>query len=187
MTVKIPVFAGVGAIATRRRSFRIRLHGLRWRRSVVLPLACTAVLAAVPVVVGFHHVYRDRTNIPDLESFARFEFPTVGHVYDANGQPLIELAREYRLITQYEDIPPIVRNAILAAEDRHFFSHSGVDYSRIPRVLGKVRIGTLMARLVRGGWHDEAKGPAIFPQGGSTITQQCGQGRGSGRYRQVAS
>ena len=176
-TVKIPVFAGVGAIATRRRSSRrIRLHGLRWRRGIVLPLVCTAILAAVPVVVGIHHVYRDRTNLPDLDSFARFAFPTVGHVYDANGQPLIELAREYRLITKYEDIPPIVRNAILAAEDRHFFSHSGVDYSRIPRVLGKVRIGTLMARLVRGGWHDEAKGAAIFPQGGSTITQQLVRG-----------
>jgi penicillin-binding protein 1A len=174
--VKVPVFAGLGVIATPRRSFRIRFYGLCWRRSVALALVCTAVLAAVPVLVGFHYVYRDRTNLPDLESFARFEFPTVGHVYDANGQSLIALAREYRLITHYEEIPPIVRNAILAAEDSHFFSHDGVDYCRIPRVLGKVRIGTLIARLVSGGWHDEAKGSAIFPQGGSTITQQLVRG-----------
>jgi penicillin-binding protein 1A len=137
---------------------------------------CTAVLAAVLVAVGLHRVYRDRTNLPDLGPFARFEFSTVGHIYDVNGQPLIRLAREYRLITQYEDIPPVVRNAILAAEDRRFFSHNGVDYSRIPRALGKIRIRTLIARLVAGGWHDEAKGPAIFPQGGSTITQQLVRG-----------
>ena len=67
----------------------------------------------------------------------------------SNGQSLIELAREYRQIIKYEDIPPIVRDAILAAEDKNFFSHSGVDYSIIPRALGKVRIGTLVARLIK--------------------------------------
>ena len=71
----------------------------------------------------------------------RFEFATIGHVYDTNGQPLIELARERRQITQYADIPSIVRDAILATEDKHFFSHNGVDYWSIPRVIGKVRLG----------------------------------------------
>ena len=93
------------------------------------------------VAVGFHHVYFDRTNLPDIGPFARFEFPAIGHVYDANDQPLIEMAREYRRNIKYEDIPPIVRDAILATEDKNFFSHSGVDYSTIPRVLSKVRIG----------------------------------------------
>ena len=92
-----------------------------------------------------HHVYFDRTDLPDIGAFARFEFPTIGTVYDSNGQPLIELAREYRRITTYEEIPPIVRDAILAAEDKNFFSHSGVDYSVIPRVLGKIRLGALAA------------------------------------------
>ena len=70
--------------------------------------------------IGGYHVYFDRTNLPDIEPFTRFEFPTIGTVYDANGQPLIELAREYRQITKYEDIPPIVRDAILATEDKTF-------------------------------------------------------------------
>ena len=51
--------------------------------------------------------------------FARFEFPTIGRVYGSNRQPLIELARESRQIAQYGDIPPIVRDAILATEDKH--------------------------------------------------------------------
>ena len=62
----------------------------------------------------FIHVYFDRTDLPDLGPFTRFEFPTIGTVYDANGQPLIELAQSTGKITQYEDIPPIVRDAILA-------------------------------------------------------------------------
>jgi penicillin-binding protein 1A len=105
-------------------------------------------------------VYFDRSHVPDLGPLVRFEFPTIGHVYDTNGHPLIELASEYRQITPYENIPPIVRDAILAAEDQRFFSHNGVDYFSIPRVLGKVRL----------------RGRAMFPQGGSTITQQLVRG-----------
>jgi penicillin-binding protein 1A len=155
---------------------RIRSVRLRWKTGIVYLLVCTAVITAALVAVGFHRIYFDRTNLPDMEPFARFEFPTIGHVYDANDQPLVEIARQYRRITKYEDIPPIVRDAILAAEDKNFFSHSGVDYSIIFRVLGKVRIGTLVARLVKLGGRDEVNGPAIFPQGGSTITQQLVRG-----------
>jgi penicillin-binding protein 1A len=149
---------------------------MRWRRGVLYLAICTTVVTIALVAAGYLHVYFDRTNLPDLESFMRFEFPTIGHIYDANGQPLIELAREYRQITKYADIPPIVRDAILATEDKNFFSHGGVDYSRIPRVLGKVRIAALLARLIGLGQQDEGNSPAMFPQGGSTITQQLVRG-----------
>jgi penicillin-binding protein 1A len=124
----------------------------------------------------FHHVYFSRLNLPELGAFTRFEFPTIGHVYDAGGRPLIELAREYREILRYEDIPPIVRDAIVAAEDGRFFSHNGIDYFSLPRVVWKAKIRVLAGRLVRGGRHDESTGAALFPQGGSTITQQLVRG-----------
>jgi len=82
------------------------------------------------------------------------------------------MAREYRRNIKYEDIPPIVRDAILATEDKNFFTHNGIDYSVIPRVLSKVRIGTLVARLTELRREDKVNRPAIFPHGGSTITQQ---------------
>ena len=126
---------------------------------------------------AWHHVYFDRQNVPDLGALIRFEFPTIGHVYDTNGEPLIALAREYRNITRYEDIPPIVRDAILAAEDKRFFSHNGVDYLSVPRVLGKARFDSVVGRLVGQSEYDEQNGPAIFPQGGSTITQQLVRGQ----------
>ena len=95
----------------------------RWSRGVVALLTCVVVVGAASVgaalvtVAELHHVYFDRQNLPDVGPFTRFDFPTIGHIYDVNGEPLIELAREYRQITQYEDIPPIVRDAILATED----------------------------------------------------------------------
>ena len=128
-----------------RKINRIRLIKLRWKRGIVNLLVCTAVITAVFVAVGFHHIYVDRTNLPDIGPFVRFEFPASGRIYDANDQPFIEMATEYRRNIKYEDIPPIVRDAILAAEDKNFFSHSGIDYSTIPRVLSKVRIGALVS------------------------------------------
>lgn len=153
-----------------------RLDRLSWKSGVVCLLICIAVIAAALVTVGFRNVYLDRSNLPDMEPFARFEFPTIGHIYDINGQPLIELAREYRRITRYEDIPPIVRDAILAVEDKNFFGHSGIDYSVIPRVLAKIRVGTLVASFIALKRQDKVDSPAIFPQGGSTITQQLVRG-----------
>ena len=139
-------------------------------------LGAASVGAALFAGAALYHVYFNRTDLPDLGPFTRFEFPTIGHVYDANGQPLIELAREYRAITQYADIPPVVREAILATEDKRFFSHNGVDYLSIPRVVGKVRVGVWAMRLLTRGRRDNMSGRAIFPQGGSTITQQLVRG-----------
>ena len=162
------------ALTGARRIRSSRVIGLRWRRGILHLVICATAITAALVSIGFYHVYFDRTDLPDIEPFARFQFPSVGTVYDANGKPLIEMAREYRRVTPYDDIPPIVRNAIIATEDKNFFSHSGVDYSAIPRLLGKFRVGALLARL--SGRQDEANRSAIFPQGGSTVTQQLVRG-----------
>jgi penicillin-binding protein 1A len=114
-----------------------------------------------------YHVYFDRSALPDLESFIRFEPPTTGVVTDARGQVLIQLAREYRRVVTYEEVPEILRAAILAAEDKRFFDHSGVDYRTLPRVAEKA------ARRSLGEWRKGGHGlRLLLPQGGSTLTQQ---------------
>jgi penicillin-binding protein 1A len=139
-------------------------------------LICTTAVTAVLTTAVIYHIYFDRSNLPDLEGFTRFEFPTIGGIYDANGKLLKEMASESRQITRYQEIPPIVRDAILAAEDKNFFSHSGVDYSGFARMLCKIKFGNLIGRLTRMGSRDAANNSAIFPQGGSTITQQLVRG-----------
>ncbi len=137
------------------------------------------MLAAVPLVLilcGIIYISYNRVDLPDLDAFLRFEPPTMGHIYDANGHVLIELGRERREIIQYKNIPDVLREAILSAEDENFFSHAGVDYSVFPRLLGKTNIHALMARGGSPGGENVGERAAVFPQGGSTITQQLVRG-----------
>ena len=119
-------------------TFHRRLLGL-WRickKSRLLSIA--SLVAAGPLVFalcGMIYISYNRTDLPDLDAFLRFEPPTMGRIYDANGHVLIELGSERREIIQFKNIPDVLRQAILSAEDENFFSHSGVDYSVFPRLL----------------------------------------------------
>jgi penicillin-binding protein 1A len=139
-------------------------------------VAGIALVPAVFAVFTAFYVNFNRTNLPDLDGLIRFEPPTMGHVYDANGQVLIELGRERRDIIRYEEIPDVVREAVLSAEDENFFSHSGVDYSVFLRLLAKTNIRALVAHFTTFNGEDASKRPQVFPQGGSTITQQLVRG-----------
>jgi penicillin-binding protein 1A len=126
------------------------------------PAGLSLLLAADLV----RHVYFDRQGLPDLEPFLRFEPPTIGEVYDDRGRVLIQLAREYRRIVTYDQVPAILREAVLAAEDKNFLTHSGVEYRALPRVLEKS-----IAHSLEAWWRGDGFRPH-FPQGGSTLTQQ---------------
>jgi penicillin-binding protein 1A len=139
-------------------------------RGVVLAAALLALLFLVPPVGLVHYIYFDRSGLPALEPFIRFEVPTIGEIYDAQGTVLVELAREYRRVVSYDDVPPVVRDAILAAEDRNFFAHSGIEYRAMPRVAYKT-----MVHSVAAWWNGEGI-RLHFPQGGSTLTQQLVRG-----------
>lgn len=149
---------------------RLAAQRITVRRRLAVLLAAAFLFGAAllfPAAWLVHYVYFDRTNLPDLEPFVRFEPPTTGVVRDVHGTVLIELAREYRRIVTYDEVPPILRQAILAAEDKRFYTHSGVEYRALPRVVQKTAKRSL-AEWWKG--HDGFR--LLLPQGGSTITQQ---------------
>ena len=122
--------SAVAAVAERLRS--------AWsRRSVRIacPIVATAIL--LPPAALVEHVYFDRSDLPDLAPFILFQPPTTGEVKDARGEVVIQLAREYRRVVTYDEVPLVVRQAIMAAEDKNFDSHAGVDYGALPRVIVK--------------------------------------------------
>ncbi len=165
------------------RQFPALVHNamvaLRKNRTARIVLRVVAGIALVSVIFAglmLFYVNCDRSDVPDLDGFIRFEPPTTGHIYDANGHVLIELGKERREIIQYEAIPDILRQAILSAEDENFFAHSGVDYSVFPRVLSKTNFHALVGRTGSSNRENPAERANMFPQGGSTITQQLVRG-----------
>src|SRR5512146_3404774 len=53
-------------------------------------------------------------------------------IYAADGRLITELGLERRTVLPLREIPPWVREAFLATEDKRFYSHNGIDYWRIP-------------------------------------------------------
>lgn len=141
------------------------------RRTACVAASALVVLLLLPALGLVQHIYFNRSGLPDLEPFIRFELPTIGQVYDTNGKVLVELAREYRRVVPYEEVPPVLRDAILAAEDKNFFSHSGIEYPALLRVVYKTAMHSGAAWRNGGRWFR-----LRFPQGGSTLTQQLVRG-----------
>lgn len=142
----------------------------RVRRGALVGSLSLCLLLLIPIVGLARYVYSDDRDLPDIEAFIRFELPTTGLVYDARGEVIISLAHQYRYMVSFEDVPVILRQAILATEDKNFFSHAGVDYSVMPRVLQKTAARSLSA------WWQGQGFRLRLPQGGSTLTQQLVRG-----------
>jgi penicillin-binding protein 1A len=169
MTRRIPCDLIDAAVSRLRHGGALLTAPLR--RVVYLVAPFLALLLLLPAVWLVHHIYFDRSRLPDVELFLRFELPAIGQVYDARGKVLIELAREYRRVVSYDEVPPVLRHAILAAEDKNFFSHSGVEYRALPRVVYKTAVHSVAA-----WWRGDVDFRLHFPQGGSTLTQQLVRG-----------
>src|SRR5438128_9114871 len=104
-----PYAAAVARVAQRVRSTCSR-------RGVCLGVTLVVLLPLVLATWGLaHHIYFDRSGVPDLEPFIRFELSRTGKVYDARGTVLVELAREYRQVVSYEEVAPVLRHAITVA------------------------------------------------------------------------
>ncbi|AXT25761.1 PBP1A family penicillin-binding protein [Ruegeria sp. AD91A] len=94
-------------------------------------------------------------DLPSHESLAQYKPPTISRIYSGEGQLIDEFAQERRLFTPSEDIPDLVKQAFISAEDKNFYTHQGYD----PR--GIIAAGVEAVRT---------KGGTV--RGASTITQQ---------------
>ena len=128
-----------------------RAISLSLLKRLLLYTACCFALYAVVAVSGYL-IFND--NLPDFDAWS-FQPKRVTNVYSADGRHLQDFLEENREIVTYEEIPASMRAALLAAEDRRFFSHWGIDIYRIP--------GSLLANL---------KDRRLVGQGASTLTQQ---------------
>ncbi|GAB4263463.1 MAG: PBP1A family penicillin-binding protein [Pararhodobacter sp.] len=66
-------------------------------------------------------------DLPSTEQLANYSPPMISRVYSGEGELIDEFARERRLFTPIDEIPPLLRAAFISAEDRNFYEHEGFD------------------------------------------------------------
>ena len=96
-------------------------------------------------------------DLPSADKLLTYEPPLPTMVRGIDGEIVDSYARERRVQLRFADFPPRVYNAFLAAEDKTFWSHGGIDYTGL--------VGAVFDYASKLGSGERAKG-------GSTITQQ---------------
>ena len=66
-------------------------------------------------------------DLPAHEDLARYTPKTISRVYNVDGSIIDEFALERRLFVPAEDIPDLVKEAFISAEDKNFYEHKGYD------------------------------------------------------------
>ncbi len=113
-----------------------------------------AVVGAIATWIVIDHFSK---GLPDVLQLASYKPPVVSRIYAGDGRLLAEYATENRVFVPIAAMPKRVINAFLAAEDKTFYTHPGVD---VPGV-----IAAALTNLKNLG--DDRR-----PVGASTITQQ---------------
>ena len=103
---------------------------------VVAGAAALALVIAVALAMAY-------PNLPDVSELADYRPKLPLRVYSSEGALIGEFGEERRNLTRIEDIPEVMKNAVLAIEDTRFFEHGGVDYKGMVRAalanLGRVK------------------------------------------------
>jgi penicillin-binding protein 1A len=124
-----------------------------WSRILRAVFGLTCAIAIIAALILAYALVIARPNLPSIESLLDYRPKVPLRIYSADHVLIGEFGEERRNLTHIEDIPSIMKNAVLAIEDARFYEHSGVDY-----------IGVVRAALahLRGSSY----------QGASTITMQ---------------
>jgi penicillin-binding protein 1A len=121
----------------------------RWR--VLYFVSIGAVWAGVAIAAVLAYFAAD---LPSTEGLLRQERTHAVTLLDVNGRVIARRGIDSGLPVTLRDLPAVVPQAVLASEDRRFYSHSGLDFWG----------------LGRAAWVNMNAGRVV--QGGSTITQQ---------------
>jgi penicillin-binding protein 1A len=96
--------------------------------------AAGTILFIVGVAATAGLLWHYSKELPDYSQLQNYEPPVMTRVHAADGSLLAEYANERRLYLPIQAMPKLVTNAFLAAEDKNFYQHPGIDFtaSRAP-------------------------------------------------------
>ena len=128
--------------------------GLPWKRILVKTGIVAAGVGACGAVVLGLALALAWPSLPDLHAMTDYRPRVPLRIYTADKVLIGEYGEEHRNVLRFDEIPPVMRQAVLAAEDDRFYSHGGVDWMGVARAV--------LTNVVKGS----------KSQGGSTITMQ---------------
>ena len=114
----------------------------------------TMGIAVVALSIGAV-LYIYSYDLPSHESLAQYQPPTISRIYSREGRIIDEFAKERRLFVPAEEIPDLVKQAFISAEDKNFYQHAGYD-----------------ARGIAAAFVEAVRSRGQNVRGASTITQQ---------------
>jgi len=126
----------------------------RWFAMAGVAVLSAVAIAGFAVAIYAAWLFHD---LPDAGELAEYRPPTATRVFAWDGTLIGEFSTERRIFVPYDEIPPVVVQAFLAAEDRNFFQHGGIDVGGLGRAMAKNVLNAVRGRRLEGG---------------STITQQ---------------
>jgi penicillin-binding protein 1A len=127
-------------------------HNRRVLRRVLFVLAPVIAAGALGAVAGA--AATGLVRVPRVSELETYRPDIITEIRARDGSTIARYAIERRILVSRGDIPPVVRNALVATEDKNFVRHGGVDVGRT--------LSALVADLQQKS----------FAQGGSTVTQQ---------------
>ena len=113
----------------------------------------TGVFFAALTLGGIFWIYS--RDLPSHETLAQYSPKTISRIYSAEGQLIDEFAEERRIFVPIDEVPDLVKQAFISAEDKNFYSHPGYD----------------LRGILSAAYEAAATGGASV-RGASTITQQ---------------
>lgn len=131
--------------------FNALLSGLASGFAIATGLAVVGTIAVFAVI---HHYSQD---LPDLHRLSEYRPAVTTRLYSKDGEMFASYAVQRRNYVPLDDIPKKVRNAFISAEDKNFYTHTGIDATGILRAI--------LENVQRYGQKHSLVG-------GSTITQQ---------------
>lgn len=117
-------------------------------------LGVAVALGVIGGVFGISVIVYFSFTLPKISKLSDYSPPITSEILAKDGTVLASIGKEKREIVQLEDVPPLVIDSFLSAEDSQFYEHQGVDYLGVLRaMIANIKAGRVV-------------------QGGSTITQQ---------------
>src|SRR5512137_758427 len=92
-------------------------------------VALFVIAATLGILTGILVAYTG--DLPQVSALDEYRPSTITRVFANDGRVIGEFATQRRVILKYEEIPPLVRQAILAAEDAEFEHHIGIRPMRL--------------------------------------------------------